>query len=445
MSERHQHQQKNTRQVCTGRAYKTGGRGRHILPSLYAGLPSLVAAGLGAVRTFILAQFLSRCKGFANDREDGLANAFNGTVFHVRQEDGLFIPYGTYSHKKGVQHFTREGAVQMANAFTTLPAWVRKAFGWFSNEPLGVPVYIGHPDVPELRGAYQDKKAYGWVQGLEPQEQGMLVRIKWSEPGREMIENAHYRYYSPYWFGDGDAKNGYKINFLKSIGLTNDPNIPVPAIANDAAAGGGDGGMKAGWLAKLGLEADADMAAFENALNAAADELAALRQGKAAAEAVQTAAEAEKQRLENERAGLENAAAQAAQDAAAARALLVDQTLTLLVADGRVLPAEREAAQTRLTALANTAELGAEIERLGKEPPKLKTKATTDGAAAHKGRMLANTQEAEQRREAMANAIQDEFAATKQELGETHPGAWELAWQRLRKKRPELFGKAAAA
>lgn len=41
----------SARQAFAGRAYKTGGRGRHILPSLYALAPSLVAARVVAVRT----------------------------------------------------------------------------------------------------------------------------------------------------------------------------------------------------------------------------------------------------------------------------------------------------------------------------------------------------------------------------------------------------------
>jgi hypothetical protein len=63
--------------------------------------------------------------------------------------------------------------------------------------------------------------------------------VKWSKPGLELLENAHYKFLSPYWEAEQSKHIGrtvYKPTRLISVGLTNDPNIPVLPLANTTDA-----------------------------------------------------------------------------------------------------------------------------------------------------------------------------------------------------------------
>jgi hypothetical protein len=100
----------------------------------------------------------------------------------------------------------------------------------------GVPFYVGHPDVPGFENTYPDQKAYGWVMALESRDDGLYGQIKWSKAGNELLENAHYKFLSPYWeAAEIDFEKGRKVfrpQSLISVGLTNQPNIPVLPLAN---------------------------------------------------------------------------------------------------------------------------------------------------------------------------------------------------------------------
>jgi len=66
---------------------------------------------------------------------------------------------------------------------------------------------------------------------------GVRFACKWSAAGKELIGNGHYMYYSPYWgmqpAGFANGRQQFRPVQLVSMGLVNDPNIPVPAMANE--------------------------------------------------------------------------------------------------------------------------------------------------------------------------------------------------------------------
>lgn len=164
--------------------------------------------------------------------EIAIANAESGSMFDVHA-DKLAIPYGDYPHAKGVQRFTKQSAEQIVAAWNSIPEQLRMTY-------TGIPVYIGHPDVPELRTFYPDTKAYGWLEGISAENDAMQMPVKWTAPGAEMIEKGHFKFYSPYWMLKKVA-GGISPTRLKSIGLTNNNNIPVPALANETAFKHGPG------------------------------------------------------------------------------------------------------------------------------------------------------------------------------------------------------------
>lgn len=136
--------------------------------------------------------------------------------------------YGDWPHARGVQRFTRSSADRMAAYFKSLRGRLARRFG-------GLPVFIGHPDDPTFAGqsGHDDTRAYAWIADMDAREDGLYVLPRWSQAGRELLGNAFYKFLSPRWAMrhlDGDVFEPVR---LISIGLTNQPNIPGEAIANE--------------------------------------------------------------------------------------------------------------------------------------------------------------------------------------------------------------------
>ena len=137
----------------------------------------------------------------------------------------IHIPFGTWAYDDTLdQTLDREHAEKIAG---DLKEMVDKG------EP-GLPVYQGHPDVPEYAGKYPDKGALGWVKTITVNEDGMDLAVDWDrDPGRG------FGWFSPYWVGDTptvgpDGKRNCIIDGLNSIGLVNNPNIREFRLANEA-------------------------------------------------------------------------------------------------------------------------------------------------------------------------------------------------------------------
>ena len=139
--------------------------------------------------------------------------------------------YGDWPHPAGLQRFTQPAAQRMAHGFKSLLGRLRRRF-------TGIPVYIGHPDDPAFAGqpGHDDTRAYAWVSNLEARPDGLHVLARWSDPGRELLQHAFYKFLSPRWQMRPVADGVYEPIRLISIGLTNHPNIPGEAVANHSPA-----------------------------------------------------------------------------------------------------------------------------------------------------------------------------------------------------------------
>jgi phage I-like protein len=162
--------------------------------------------------------------------------------FTLENEGDLIIPFGDWPGEacitrdgvlercKVLQRFDATAAAAMIRAMNSMRGRLMKAFG-------GYPVYIGHPDLAGSKDA--DTKSYGWIKNASITPEGMRLQVKWSTPGLSLITNAHYKYHSPYWLlKDTSEKTPGGIPIcspvaLISVGLTNNPRIPVPASANE--------------------------------------------------------------------------------------------------------------------------------------------------------------------------------------------------------------------
>jgi hypothetical protein len=387
----------------------------------------------------------------ANDAaETLLANATEGSSpFAILQGDGFLVPFGNFPHKQGLQLFDKAAAEAIVAAHNGITA---KLTRWVTGGSY--PIYVGHPDLPGSKDT--DKRAYGWIENMRVTDEGLHLSAKWSEAGRELVENAHFKFYSPLWW-TRKIKGGIQPVALKSMGLTNDPNIPVPALANEAEteeyrnqnpeeeSQTDNDTMKPKLLEALGLEetaSDEDVLAkivslkeaAEAAANAEKPEAAADPDALKMAEEGKAAAEEKARLAEEEKAAANGKVIQLGEFLAAAAANAVDSA----IAAGKITPAEKDAKVTEILA-AN--DFTAALKELNAAAPKVKTASATGDLGSAKSRMvLAANDESKAAREERAQLVENEFQATNpnQSLGERK----RLAWQRAQKKNPELFGKA---
>lgn len=207
----------------------------------------------------------------------------------------------------------------------------------------GVPVYWGHPDVPELAHKYPDKRAKGWVKSAAIGPDFLGLRVEWLE------DNATdgFGWFSPYWGGPAErlANGRYlkTVNDLTSVALVNIPNIQEFRLANESQGGEqtkqGTSTMDIESIKKaLGLPPEAT----EEQIIAAIEAGVKAREELATERTKAEAAEAEKAQAETER---DEAKAELANERAAHRSLLLDQA----IAEGRISPAGRAAWEKRLT------------------------------------------------------------------------------------------------
>jgi hypothetical protein len=197
---------------------------------------------------------------------------------------------------------------------------------------LGVPVYAGHPDVEELAAKYPDKRSWGWITDYRDADDGLALQVAWNDapPGRAFL------WHSPFWIGPILADDGstavMHVREIKSLGLTNDPNIHAFRVPNERA-GHEENEMELSRLIELlGLPGDSDQAAVEAAL-------ATLREKAGKADAKETEASAAKAEADTAK-----DEAQAANTALAnERTARAEAVIDLAIAEGRLPKAERDA------------------------------------------------------------------------------------------------------
>ena len=221
--------------------------------------------------------------------------------YEIANEEGFGVPlklsYGMWQWGKNIwQKFEREGAETIAQTLCE-----RMSLG----EP-GIPVYQGHPDVPQLASHYPDKGAIGWIKAIEVEEDGVLLHVEWDRfPGQG------FGWMSPYWGGeqtiDKDGKYIVKVDELYSLGLVNNPNIRNFRLPNEEAENETQTqGVKMTLEELLKLLGFAEGATPEEIKARAAELVAALETVKAAEVKAQNAcAEAEK-KVSEANAALEN-------------------------------------------------------------------------------------------------------------------------------------------
>ena len=424
---------------------------------------------------------LIRCANVRIATENATAVA---SSFTVQQPDGFFVPYGDYPHKNGLQKFDKDAATKMASHFNGLLQKLANAFA-------GPAVYIGHPDVPGRGTEFPDKKAYGRITGIEVRDDGALFTAKMNSEGAELVANASFAYYSPFW-GCEKVQGGIRPVQLYSIGLTNTPNIDVPALANDAGgmcqcekcgesfdyAAQNEATTGAVKCPKCGETVDSEGKAVtaaedtckpktENTLITAlitagivaendeqpvmlekiaklievANEktsaaLVALNHQLAAANTAATDALA-KATAANDTLTKTEADIAAANDALkAARTLAANSALDIAITTGRLTPADREAKLTALLAIENSTDFTASLTGIIAAPVVMKTENTHSASLGKEAKVITAANEEHEKskqRLALVDRCKKKFPRLSGQA--LHDAAWNSA----RAEKPELF------
>jgi hypothetical protein len=369
--------------------------------------------------------------------------------FNVLQPDGFFVPYGQYPHKAGLQLFDRTAADKMASHFGGL-------LNRIANVMAGPAVYIGHPDVPGRGSEFTDKKAYGRITDIEPRANGCFFRAKMNREGVELIENSAFAYYSPYW-GCERTQGGIRPVVLYSMGLTNQPNIDVPALANEQEKENPTenepmkDNIKAALL-KRGIitensteeEAEAALVAYlekepedkkqpekEEPEQEQEQEQEPEKEKEAEVKVEETPEQkAEREAMEK----MKKEAEGAANDRTTLKGLFINATVKTALTTGRITGAEQASVTAELEALANTADLEAAANKLLAGGYKLKTEGTVKLGAEAKQVTAAN--ESNGKSKARADLVEECKRSFPTLSGSALHDA---AWNKARVQKPELF------
>ena len=351
--------------------------------------------------------------------------------FTVLQEDGLFVPFGDFPHAVGIQRFDAEAA----NAIITALA----------GNPDGVPVYRGHPDVPSMAAEYPDKDAKGWIGSGEITAHngvpGCRFRVKYNADGLDIIRQAKLKFPSPFWSMRlvGPAANGRRIvtpTALISIGLVNNPNIPVPAVANSAAPQPQPGGLPANEKENAMREkliAMLKAASVEVPEGATDEQLLALVQQTVSTANAET--EAQKQKSTEATAVAEAEKTNAANARTAAAGAIVD----LAIVQGRLPQAKREEWLGKFTA--NFAAANSAIAVL--DPILPGGAARTSGLHGRQQGINAEELDAANARKEFLSLVDQEQSRLTGVLGaNSAPRAREMAWEGVRRSSASLYARA---
>jgi len=322
----------------------------------------------------------------------------NASPFVVLQGNRIQLsPYGDFPHDAGKQRLTQKEAETIVANFNVERIAQGDKFG-------GLPFFVGHPDVPAFADRFKDTRAFGWIMGLEAASDGLYANVKWNSEGERLIKDAVFKFVSPTWYIQRGGDGLLRPVKLKSVGLTNTPNIPVAPLANEQSTQTQT--MPPFILKLLGLPENATeeqvtkaITDLQAAQSTVAQNVIDLKAAKDALANEQTAHGASKEALKKER--------EARADLAIANA----------IAAGRITAADKDAWKGELVANeAKYAELDA-------KKPVIKTQSKTQGLKTlhSPSNLIAN--------------VQNEVKKLMKETGESY----DTAWARVKKEKPELF------
>ena len=328
------------------------------------------------------------------------------TPFQILQDDWVQLaPLGDHAHSLGIQRFTPAFIQNIANRFNGFFARMGRLFS-------GAPTFEGHHDIEPDK--YPNSRSYGWIMALEARSDGLWGRMTWTPEGREMLQNGAFKFVSPVFIGKPIAQENGKTVFepiaFKSLALTNEPNLPLPPLANSKDS-------MTTITEILGLAADANADQIIEAARALNGRVTTLENENQNLRTSARSADENARVLANTQTELSNAIARA--DAAQTR--LVELMLANAIEKGCITLAEREQWQGAFTKDFTAAETA-----LANKAPALNTESKTRELGNHK-----NAYDTEATRRAALTA----YIAEQESKGLSY----DEAWAKAKLERSEIF------
>lgn len=141
-------------------------------------------------------------------------------------------PFGEYANGDLTQICDRQAMEQLVASFDPTKVYVDREH-WGEDPEKG------------------DTRAAAWVKKLYIDDaDGLLSDWEITPLGEDLILTKELRYLSPVWYLDADNRP----KLLKSIGLTNTPNIPVKPIMNKSTDGQESAAVPGAFVVKLPLQ-----------------------------------------------------------------------------------------------------------------------------------------------------------------------------------------------
>lgn len=369
----------------------------------------------------------------------------------------LRVPYGDVPYFDG-----KTWSMQRLNAAVAekLVSLMQRAARLDKRLAAGQPFYVGHPDFYDSTDKHQinawmqnQPPATGWIKEIRAGADALELRVEWTAEGESLVNSRTYKFFSPYFLCalvgkekiNGVEMEIYEPRLLKSAGLTNTPNWPMPPMVNAAIT---NGGVKEGSMNLLqrliALIGDTGITTEDDAINAVSKIITAVRKLQQSIDARWEAEDAARRALPNAGdplaliegyiAKLETTAEAANASAAqvenltaalnAARTSLATRCVHAAVARGAVL---QEHAESRIADCVNAGDaFAARLCEIDALPKLMKTEPETDGIAQR------------------ANTVADRRAQIHELVSAAMPAFnndYDRAFASVRKSRPDLFGE----
>lgn len=133
---------------------------------------------------------------------------------------------------------------------------------------LGMDLPIDLEHAIDLAPPGQPRPAQGWIVAIEARDDGIYGRVRWTDAGRQAIESGQYRYLSPALLHEkADGRAPLRVVGIARAALTNNPNLPMPALNFQTDEVSPMNTLPAALAAMLGLPDNATEEAALAALN----------------------------------------------------------------------------------------------------------------------------------------------------------------------------------
>lgn len=273
---------------------------------------------------------------------DPLSRPLTAAFQFSGNHDELIIPYGMIRHGKVFLDINRAAAERIVRMFEHPQRHTDES-----------PFYIGHPDEEEWTDMFRDHSAYGWIERLTAEDDGLHLHMNWNEEGRALIASDKFRYWSPRFAYMPANRRHESVPvvepfLLVSAGFTHEPAIPHLSLACQASdleailTKEQNMTLLEKLRAKFNLSSKADEASVETEVNKLETLACQANDRAVAAESRALVAEGKIAALETERDTAQQAATLACQQARAAHLSAGKSLLTIACQDMRVLPAQEE-------------------------------------------------------------------------------------------------------